>query len=64
MNENDWVHIPIDIPGESDRRSLLAILSDYGLEVRTVKEKVGTRIQRFVEYRKPAAADKDGEGNG
>ena len=53
MNETPWVRIPADIPSESDRRMLMAILADSGLEVRTLRLKVGTRYKRFVEYREP-----------
>ena len=48
---NGWTRIPIDIPSENDRRTVLGILSDNGLEVRIKKEKVGSRWQRFVEHR-------------
>ena len=58
---DNWIRIPIDISGESDRRTILSILSDYGLEVRTKKEKVKTRYQRFVEFREQ---EPEGEDDG
>ena len=48
---SEWTRIPTDIPSESDRRQLMAILADMGLEVRKKKDKVGNRIHRYVEYR-------------
>ena len=56
---DNWIRIPIDISGENDRRTVLSILSDYGLEVRTKREKVKTRYQRYVEYREQGSNDCD-----
>ena len=46
----NWTRIPCDIPSEEDRRKVIAVLADMGLEVRVVKVKDG-RIKRYVEYR-------------
>ena len=49
---NNWIRIPIDIQSENDRRIVLSVLSDNGLEVRVKKDKVGSaRIKRFIEYK-------------
>ena len=53
---NDWTRIPMEIPNEADRRTLCAILTSVGLEVRIVKERKtkGSAYQRYIEYRLPA----------
>ena len=48
---NKWTRIPADIPSESDRRQLMAILADRGLEVRMKKDKPKNLTLRFVEFR-------------
>lgn len=50
-----WTRIPSPIDTEDDRRTLAAILTAAGLEVRIVRERVGSvksgPFRRFVEYR-------------
>ena len=57
-----WIRIPIDLPNESDRRTILSILSDNGLEVRVKKEKAKTRYQRFIEFKEQAICGSDADG--
>ena len=53
---DDWTRIPMEIPNETDRRTLCAILSSVGLEVRIVKVKPtkGSAYRKYIEYRMPA----------
>ena len=52
----EWTRIPMEIPNETDRRTLCAILTSVGLEVRIVKERKtkGSAYQKFIEYRQQA----------
>jgi len=50
-----WIRIPTDLPDTDDRRKIIAVLADSGLEVRAVKVKEGNRIRRYVEYREAEA---------
>lgn len=51
----EYIRIPCDLPNEDDRRKIIAILADAGLEVRAVKVKEGTRWKRYVEFRETEA---------
>ena len=53
---DDWTRIPMEIPNESDRRTLCAILTSVGMEVRVVKVKPtkGSAYRKYIEYRIPA----------
>lgn len=48
-----WIRIPTPITEEADRRSLAAVLTANGLEVRIVRIKSTNRgtPKRFLEYR-------------
>lgn len=50
-----WTRIPEPIESEADRRTLVAILANAGLEVRVTKERLTQRsaAKRFVEFRAP-----------
>ena len=50
---DEWTRIPVEIASETDRRTLVAVLASYGLEVRIVKVRLtkGGTIKKFVEYR-------------
>ena len=52
----DWIRIPMEIPNEADRRTMAAILTSVGLEVRIVKVKPtkGSAYRKYIEYRIPA----------
>ena len=49
----DWNRIPMEIPNETDRRTLCAILTSVGMEVRVVKVKPtkGSAYRKYIEYR-------------
>ena len=51
-----WTRIPIEITNETDRRTMAAILTSVGLEVRIVKVKPtkGSAYRKYIEYRMPA----------
>ena len=53
---DDWTRIPMEIPNETDRRTLCAILTSVGMEVRVVKVKPtkGSAYRKYIEYRIPA----------
>ena len=53
---NDWNRIPMEIANEKDRRTMAAILTSVGLEVRIVKVKPtkGSAYRKYIEYRIPA----------
>ena len=53
---NDWNRIPMEIANETDRRTMAAILTSVGLEVRIVKVKPtkGSAYRKYIEYRLPA----------
>ena len=53
---DDWTRIPMEIPNEADRRTMAAILTSVGLEVRVVKVKPtkGSAYRKYIEYRIPA----------
>ena len=53
---DDWTRIPMEIPNETDRRTLCAILTSVGMEVRVVKVKPtkGSAYRKYIEYRMPA----------
>ena len=53
---DDWTRIPMEIPNETDRRTLCAILTSVGMEVRIVKVKPtkGSAYRKYIEYRMPA----------
>ena len=53
---DDWTRIPMEIPNEADRRTMSAILTSVGLEVRIVKVKPrkGSAYRKYIEYRMPA----------
>jgi hypothetical protein len=50
---DDWTRIPMEIPNETDRRTLCAILTSVGMEVRIVKVKPtkGSAYRKYIEYR-------------
>lgn len=50
---DDWTRIPMEIPNETDRRTLCAILTSVGMEVRVVKVKPtkGSAYRKYIEYR-------------
>ena len=52
----DWNRIPMEIPNETDRRTLCAILTSVGMEVRVVKVKPtkGSAYRKYIEYRQQA----------
>ncbi len=52
-NEQAWSRIPAAVQLEEDRRSLCAVLSALGLEIRVVKVKPDGRgaVKRYIEYR-------------
>ena len=52
----DWTRIPMEIANETDRRTLCAILTSVGMEVRIVKVKPtkGSAYRKYIEYRIPA----------
>ena len=52
----DWTRIPMEIPNEADRRTLCAILTSVGMEVRIVKVKLtkGGTPKKYIEYRQQA----------
>ena len=52
----DWNRIPMEIPNEADRRTLCAILTSVGMEVRVVKVRLtkGGTLKKYIEYRMPA----------
>lgn len=54
-----WIRIPTPITEEADRRSLAAVLTAYGLEVRIVRIKSTNRgtPKRFLEYRDTGLAE-------
>lgn len=54
-----WIRIPTPIIEEADRRSLAAVLTAYGLEVRIVRIKSTNRgtPKRFLEYRDTGLAE-------
>ena len=53
---DDWTRIPMEITNETDRRTMSAILTSVGLEVRIVKVKPtqGSAYRKYIEYRIPA----------
>ena len=53
---DDWTRIPMEITNETDRRTMSAILTSVGLEVRivTVKPTKGSAYRKYIEYRMPA----------
>ena len=53
---DDWTRIPMEIPNEVDRRTLCAILTSVGMEVRVVKVKPtkGSAYRKYIEYRQQA----------
>ena len=53
---DDWNRIPMEIANETDRRTMAAILTSVGLEVRIVKVKPtkGSAYRKYIEYRIPA----------
>ena len=59
MASKKWIRIPVPVVDESDRRSLAAILTACGLEVRIVRIKSTNRgtPKRFVEYRDTGLAE-------
>ena len=52
----EWTRIPMEITNETDRRTLCAILTSVGMEVRVVKVKPtkGSAYRKYIEYRIPA----------
>ena len=52
----EWTRIPVEIASETDRRTMCAILSSVGLEVRVVKVKLtkGGTPKKYIEYRQQA----------
>ena len=53
---DDWNRIPMEIANETDRRTMAAILTSVGLEVRIVKVKLtkGGTPKKYIEYRQQA----------
>ena len=53
---DEWTRIPMEITNETDRRTLCAIPTSVGLEVRIVKVKPtkGSAYRKYIEYRIPA----------
>ena len=53
---DDWTSITMEIPNEADRRTMAAILTSVGLEVRIVKVKPtkGSAYRKYIEYRQQA----------
>ena len=53
---DDWTRIPMEITNETDRRTMAAILTSVGLEVRIVKVKLtkGGTPKKYIEYRHQA----------
>ena len=53
---DDWTRIPMEIANETDRRTLCAILTSVGMEVRVVKVKPtkGSAYRKYIEYRQQA----------
>lgn len=53
---DDWTRIPMEIPNETDRRTLCAILTSVGMEVRVVKVRLtkGGTLKKYIEYRQQA----------
>ena len=52
----EWTRIPMEITNETDRRTMAAILTSVGLEVRVgnVKPTKGSAYRKYIEYRIPA----------
>lgn len=59
MAAKKWNRIPVNITEEADRRSLAAVLTAYGLEVRIVRIKSTNRgtPKRYIEYRDTGLAE-------
>lgn len=59
MASKKWIRIPVPVADETDRRTLAAVLTACGLEVRIVRIKATNRgtPKRFVEYRDTGLAD-------
>ena len=53
---DEWTRIPVEIASETDRRTLAAILTSAGLEVRIVKVRLtkGGTPKKYIEYRQQA----------
>lgn len=53
IDEATWVRIPVNITDEGDRRTMVGLLTSYGLEVRIVRIKWTERGTpcRYIEFR-------------
>ena len=55
----NWTRIPAEVRSEADRRTLVGMLAEMGLEARIVKVKETPRgsQKRYVEYREQQKED-------